>query len=218
MMIFDIMPQAGASQVHPHVQGFLGKNTYLGKMGKLDQAINLYRNRTKQNYLEDYINVHIALGLGLRYRTASIVVPLDSQKDNEFVIVGTSSLRDWTRLLYLVHRTYIEELKVYCFSTGMAWPTSILFRSSDLKISKIGKDLKGSEELSDSPNSKKVKRTIPKTLKPAGSLMFARVGSRGNCQSVESDVSSLELYLINHLSTDPYVTISALKRILKKYG
>ena len=212
------MPHAGASQVHPHVQGFLGKKTYLGKMGKLDQAINLYRNRTQQEYLEDYVNAHIALGLGLRYHTASIVVPLDSQKDNEFVIIGTSSLRDWTRLLYLVHRTYIEELKVYCFSSGMAWPTSILFPSSDkqVRISKIGKDLKGLEELPDPPNSTKVKRTIPK--KPAGSLMFARVGSRGNCQSVESDVSSLELYLINHLSTDPYVTISALKRVLKKYG
>ena len=191
------MPHAGASQIHPHVQGFIGKYHYLGKMEKLDRVRTLYYNETKQDYLNDYINVHIALGLGLRYHTASIIVPLDSQKDNEFVISGTSSLRDWTRLMYLVHRTYIEELKVYCFSTGMAWPTSILL---------------------DIPSSYVIPKERSKSLDNVGSLMFAKIGGRVNCQSIENDVSSLELYVINHLSTDPYRTVRALKKIIRKYG
>ena len=196
-MIFDIMPHAGASQIHPHVQGFIGKSHYLGKMGKLERVISLYRNQTKRHYLQDYINVHIALGLGLRYRTASVIVPLDSEKDNEFVISGSSNLRDWTRLLYLVHRTYIEELKVYCFSTGVAWPTSILWKN---------------------PDSYSILKERIKSFHTVGSLMLAKIAARGNCQSIENDISALELFVMNHLSTDPYRTIEALKKTIRKYG
>ena len=43
MMIFDIMPHAGASQIHPHVQGFIGKDHYLGKMEKLEKVMGKAR-------------------------------------------------------------------------------------------------------------------------------------------------------------------------------
>ena len=199
MMIWDVMPHGGASQIHPHISGFVGTNKYLGKMGHLHHVLSMYQDMTKRDYLKDYLNFHIALGLGLRYRTASIIIPLDSQKDHEFVIVGTKNLRDWIQLLYIVYRTYVEELQVYCFSSGMAWPTSILF-----------------------PDPQTLNRTEQKSFQNMpiknGSLMYAKIGSRGNCQSVESDVSSLELYTINSLSTDPYVTFRALKKTLQKYS
>ena len=206
MMVWDVMPHAGASQIHPHVAGFLGKGKYLGKMGKLNHASTSYRKMNLQrDYWKDYLNLHIALGLGVRYHTASIIVPIDSQKEHEFVIVGTTSLRDWIRAFYLIYRTYVEELKVYCFSSGMAWPTSIL-----------------TEHIQTLSNMKRNNRKTPRKNRSAssfddGNLMFARIGGRGNCESIESDVSALELYAINHLSSDPFTTIRALKKTILKH-
>lgn len=200
------MPHAGARQIHPNVQRFIGKSHYLRKWAKLERVISLYRNQTKRQDLHDYVNVHIALGLGLRYRTASIIVLLDSEKDPEFFISGTSSLRDWTTLLYFVHSTYIEELKVYCFSTGVVWPTSILWENPDSRENPL-----------DSFGRSILKESI-KFVNTVGSLMLAKIAGRWYCQSFENDVSALELFGINRLSTDPYRTIEALKKTIRKYG
>lgn len=198
MMVWDIMPHAGASQVHPHIQGFFGKGKYLGKMGRLEGALLSYNRVNKRDYMNDYINLHISLGLGFRYRSTAILVPIDAKKDNEFIIIGSTSLSDWIRAMYFIHRTYIEELKVYCFSSGMAWPSSIL-STDQIKLNNIS-DKRG-------PNSYE-----------SGKLMFARITGRGNCQSVESDISSLELYTINHLSVDPFKTFQALNKTIIKYN
>ena len=157
MMIWDVMPHAGASQVHPHIQGFLGKKKYLGKIKQFENVLLSYKRTKKKNYLEDYIDLHIALGLGIRYRSAMIITPIDATKENEFIIVGSTSLSDWIRALYLIHRTYIEELKVYCFSSGMAWPSSIITNDkinlNDIRMSntnrlhlKLGSDAYGRPE------------------------------------------------------------------------
>ena len=196
-MVWDIMPHAGASQVHPHIQGFIGKGRYLGKMGRLENMILDYKRTNNRDYLNDYINLHFAIGLGIRYHSSSILIPLDATKENEFIVVGSTSLNDWIRALYLIHRTYIEELKVYCFSSGMAWPSSIIS--------------------SDQINLNDIKKNILPSKYDDGSLMFARITGRGNCQSVESDISSLELYTINHLSSDPYKIFDALNRTIMKY-
>ena len=198
------MPHAGASQIHPHLQGMLGKGKYLGKMGRLSKVSTSYKASTERDYFEDYLNLHIALGLGMRYRTTGIVVPIDAQKEHEFIILGTTNLKDWIRAMYLVYRTYVEELSVYCFSSGMAWPTFVISRSENKAVT---------NNLQKSSPSKTPRHDVEEE----DSLMFARMGGRGNCQAVESDVSSLELYTINHLSSDPYITIKALQNTIDKY-
>ena len=197
MMAWDIMPHAGASQVHPHFQGFLGKGKYLGKMGKLQEVIRSYKQTMNRDYLNDYIDLHISIGLGVRFRSTSILVPIDATKENEFIIIGSTSLSDWVRALYLIHRTYIEELKVYCFSSGMAWPSYIV--------------------IEDNIDLNDINTSMFSNSNEVGNLMHARIAGRGNCQSIESDISSLELYLINHLSSDPYKTFQAFKTTIKKY-
>ena len=197
------MPHAGASQIHPHLQGMLGKGKYFGKMGRLSEVSRAYKKSTSRDYFDDYLNLHIALGLGIRYRTTGILVPIDAQKEHEFIVFGKSNLKDWIRAMYLVYRTYVEELSVYCFSSGMAWPTFVVSHSD------IETDTKNPQN--SSPSGAK------HNDEEQDSLMFARMGGRGNCQSVESDVSSLELYTINHLSSDPYITFKALRTIIDKY-
>ena len=61
MMIWDIMPNAGASQVHPHIQGFLGKKKYLGKIGRLEDVLRSYNRAHQRDYLIDYIDLHFWL-------------------------------------------------------------------------------------------------------------------------------------------------------------
>ena len=60
----------------------------------------------------------------------------------------------------------MEELGVFCWSSGFAFP------SLSSSISSLNASL-------------------------------VRIGSRGNCQSKVSDVSSLELYLFNNVNTNP---------------
>ena len=45
-------------------------------------------------------------------------------------------------------------------------------------------------------------------------VLCVRVGSRGACDSPVSDVSSLELYCIYSVNSDPVTTITNLKRVL----
>ena len=45
-------------------------------------------------------------------------------------------------------------------------------------------------------------------------MLFVRVGSRDACDSPVSDVSSLELYCIYSVNSDPVTTITNLKRVL----
>lgn len=45
-------------------------------------------------------------------------------------------------------------------------------------------------------------------------VLCVRVGSRGACDSPVADVSSLELYSIYSVNSDPVTTITNLKRVL----
>ena len=45
-------------------------------------------------------------------------------------------------------------------------------------------------------------------------VLCVRVGSRGACDSPVSDVSSLELYYIYSVNSDPVTTITNLQRVL----
>jgi hypothetical protein len=47
-------------------------------------------------------------------------------------------------------------------------------------------------------------------------LAMLRIGSRGNCQSSTSDASSLDLYMFSSIDTNPYVTMSSLRRRLSR--
>ena len=80
----------------------------------------------------------------------------------------------------------------------MAWPSSII-TNDKINLNDMNKD--------KFPNSY-----------VEGNLMFARIAGRGNCQSIENDVSSLKLNTINHLSSDPYKTTHALNSKLLKYN
>ena len=185
VLIWDILGKAGASQIHPHIQMFVGSGFYPGKLGELDDAGRRYKSATGGNYLEDIIDLHIALGLGFKHKSAAVIVPINPTKDREIWVIGKDNIFDWSWLYFLSFRAYIEELEVYCFSQGMALPSS---------------------------------QIAPSTIfGESGELLIVKMGARGDCTSPYNDVSSLELYSINSISTDYYETIAAVHRTYENY-
>ena len=45
---------------------------------------------------------------------------------------------------------------------------------------------------------------------------IVRIGSRGNCQSMVSDVSSLELYSVYNVNSNPFATMKAFMKVMSK--
>ena len=46
----------------------------------------------------------------------------DAWKDHEFLIIGSEANDEWLELLHQVYRLFVEDLQVFCWSTGIALP------------------------------------------------------------------------------------------------
>ncbi len=71
-MIWDSMPKAGASQVHPHLQVSMGKGSYYGGMRRWLDASQRYFRTNSRNFFDDLILIH--KGLGLTYKLNDVYV------------------------------------------------------------------------------------------------------------------------------------------------
>jgi len=188
-IVWDAMPHAGASQVHPHLQTFLGRGGYLGKTRLLYEAAVAYKDALDRDYFVDYALAHSLFGLVFTLNRSLIIAPLTAQLDHEFVILDfpdQPDMRqnrfvsdDWVRGFHLAQRTLLDELGVLCFTSAMAWPSITKPRShSDLAVGKIG--------------------------------------SRGACDSPSSDMSSLNIYSATSLQSNLIENMQALKTTYKK--
>jgi hypothetical protein len=46
----------------------------------------------------------------------------DAWKEHEFLIIGTEASDEWLELFYQVYRLFVEDFKVFCWSTGIVLP------------------------------------------------------------------------------------------------
>ena len=136
-LAWDSLPASGASQIHAHFHGFLGKNHKLGQFRGLQDAEKAYQTKFPgSNLIENYIDIHIGLGLSLKIGSVMILTPLDSIKDHEFTILGKSVDQDFVKALFLIYQTFLFELKIYSWSSAMSWPSPGLFK--DYAMLRIG--------------------------------------------------------------------------------
>ena len=156
----------------------IAEDHYLGQFRQIQMASDLYWNMHKSSLLGDYVQIHMDLGLALKVGRAVILSPLDAHKDHELFIIAEEADDDWISAYYIAIQTLLFQLRIPCWSSGMAWPPV--------------KDIKTNQGL------------------PA----VAKIGTRGNCQSMMSDVSSFELYMYYNVNTNPYATIRAVKEAL----
>ena len=76
-MIYDTLPKGGASQFHPHVHGFLATE-YLSHMKIQNLAATAYKYEKGEEFWTDFIEIHHALGLTVRFGDAIALSPLVS--------------------------------------------------------------------------------------------------------------------------------------------
>ncbi|CAB3365786.1 Hypothetical predicted protein [Cloeon dipterum] len=178
-LIWDSLPHAGASQVHPHIHTMMDPNQYYGSHHVQQEAARRYHQYTGNKYWDDLIQIHHALGLTVTLKSAVAVAPLTSKKDHELFILSGEPSVDFFSLLHQAVQTYYHDLSIYCFSAGLALPPA---ESMNLR-----------------------------------SPAVVRMGTRGDCSSVHSDISSLELYSVNNVNVDPYRVIGALRKRVVNY-
>ena len=75
-MIWDCMPKAGASQVHPHFQLSMGTNSHYGGMRRWLDASKRYYDQNQRNYFDDFKLIHKALGLTYTMGSAYVIANL----------------------------------------------------------------------------------------------------------------------------------------------
>ncbi|ESO89881.1 hypothetical protein LOTGIDRAFT_234020 [Lottia gigantea] len=121
-VIWDILPRAGASQVHPHMHGLLGKTRYHGETDKLKQAAIEYERKTGSDYFTDLINVHSALGLVVHHKDAVALANLTPKKDHEVIIIARKPTLAFYKMIYFVMRAYIDDLEKLATSMGIGLP------------------------------------------------------------------------------------------------
>jgi len=123
MLVWDTFPKSGASQVHPHLQTWLGTAGYSGHFEtNLREAIAYETLTESGNYWKDMTELHVALGLGVQHGDATAIVPLTSHRDHEWMVVGEEMSSDFVSLLAAVLESHVEGLGVICRSLGMAFP------------------------------------------------------------------------------------------------
>jgi len=127
MLVWDTFPRSGASQVHPHLQTWLGRAGYSGHFEtQLREAIAYERVTGSGDYWKDMTELHVALGLGVQHGEATAIVPLTSHRDHEWLVVSEEMNTDFVSLLAAVLESHVEGLGVICRSIGMAFPPIIL--------------------------------------------------------------------------------------------
>ena len=170
MIAWDSLPASGASQVHAHLHGFLGRGHKLGRFRASEDARRSYALAHPESDLtQDFINVHVALGLAVRVGPNSIISPLDAICNHELIVMGPQMDESFVELVYVVHATMINELNIFSWSAAMSWPND--------------RDL--------------------------GKLV---IGARSNSYPV----TSMELYLFSSVASNPYETITAVQRTLRR--
>ena len=110
MLVWDSLPPSGASQIHAHAHGFLGRGHKLGHFRGYEEGRKAYASNYQGSDLtQDYINVHIALGLDVRVGPHVVIAPTDAIKEiHEFLIFVPEVDESFAELVYVIHLTYIE--------------------------------------------------------------------------------------------------------------
>ncbi|XP_033648090.1 uncharacterized protein LOC117307446 [Asterias rubens] len=121
-MVWDSLPQASASQVHPHAHLLLNPVRHYGKVEHLRLAAITYgRENEGKNYFTDLLKVHNALGLSVTLGNATAMAYLNPTKENDVMILSKTPCEDFFRLVYFTIQTF-NNLKMYAWSLAIFFP------------------------------------------------------------------------------------------------
>lgn len=123
-LLWDLLPHASASQVHPHLHINLLPDRYYGVIENWRIAAEHYNNDFPgTNYFTELLDLHSLLGLAIHFKTAAAFANITPKKDNEIVVLGQAPNEDFFKLLYYVLRAYVDDMEKLCFSMAIAFPS-----------------------------------------------------------------------------------------------
>lgn len=179
---WNCLGSAGASQAHGHMQILTNPCGFYGRQGLMVSCAESYRNQTKRDYIEDWVEVHRQVELAHDYQGVRIVATMTPVKEKEVVIVAKRDSKEESvaDAIAMVLRTYVDALGVLSFNVGLylpplgddAYPLPLIARCVD--------------------------RGDPSPM-PAGKAKTA-------------DVGGMELYGSSVVTTDPYRVIDAVRK------
>lgn len=120
--IWDVLPKCGASQVHPHLHGFLDPERYHGVAESWRLGAQDYFRISGSNFYTDMAKLSASLGLAVSHKSAVAFASLVPRKDHEVVVMAPKANKDFFEMLYFVLRAFVDDLHKYCFSMGIAYP------------------------------------------------------------------------------------------------
>ncbi|XP_067683776.1 uncharacterized protein [Haliotis asinina] len=121
-MVWDLLPHSGASQIHPHVHGFLSPHRYHGVVEAWREGAEEYYRRFNHNYFTDLVSVYSAMGLSVRHKEAVAIANIVPKKDHEVVILSPTPGESFFELIYYTLRAFIDDIDKLCFSVGIGLP------------------------------------------------------------------------------------------------
>ena len=122
MIIGDTLWRAGASQIHPHLQVWLG-DRYEGQFAMLDRQSVQYRKQYGSSYWSDLIYLHLKLGLAVTVGDVVVMAPLNSHKEYELMVISPVVYETFTQVYANIMKVYNDQLGLYCRSMAMSWPS-----------------------------------------------------------------------------------------------
>lgn len=120
-LFWNCLWRAGASRVHGHLQATLGRGMHYAQVESLRRAALLYRLGHGDNYFDDLIAVHRALGLLTELEGMAVFASLTPKKEKEVWIVSPRLDDALKRALYETLRLYVHRLHVQSFNMALLW-------------------------------------------------------------------------------------------------
>lgn len=122
VILWDSLPAAGSSQVHPHIHMMLNQNQYSGELGRWHLSAKQYRNKYESDYWSDLVKVSSALGISITLGNATAIVNLTPRMGYEVILLSSQPCDSLWKLLYYTIQMYFTKLGQYSFSMAMVLP------------------------------------------------------------------------------------------------
>mgnify|MGYP002803535954 FL=1 len=123
-LLWDILPKASASQIHPHIHMFVSKDFYFAGWEKIFRAADEYKLTKGRNYFNDVITIHTILKLNITFGDAVAYVSLTPSVSYEVVIVSKRPGNDLFKLFYRIMKAFMK-MKLYAVTAGAVFPPLI---------------------------------------------------------------------------------------------
>lgn len=122
LLIWNLMKNAGASQLHPHFQISLARKAHYGQVENLIETARKYQSEFGTNYFNDLSLLHGGLGLGFPIDGTNVCVPLTPIKEDEVRIFTHRLDGKALDVVYNTYRFFREDRKAFALNMTVVFP------------------------------------------------------------------------------------------------